>query len=1031
MKNTTWLLLLILLLATNINAQITLIPDANFEQELVNQGIDSDATVNGQILTTDAASVLKLELSNSLIQDLAGVEAFINMDSLLCSTSNIDTLDLSSLSKLQYVYFANSPLRDFKVNGCDSLKSLHLDNNDSLVNLTIDSLPALQYFNFFLNRELTDLRLSNCPTMKVIRGGGNTSLDTLDLSGIPSVSSVLLPVNGINAINLTNCNAIEYLDVQGNNLTRLEVPNRTNLANLHCSGNQINNLNVSNCTELDTLNCSLNNIGILDLSTNIDLKHIRCHQNQLTSLLLANSTNLKNLYCHQNQLSTLDVSNNTNLNVLTCGENQLSTLNLNNNSQITVLNCVENRLLTLNLSMLSNLNTLSCGANLLTELDLSQNILLRQLTCDFNKLEEVDLSHNALLISLFITSNKLKKLILGTPILRMHANNNPAYLVICLPSIPFNKNWNIDATTVTTTTCFPQAVTGRVITDSNNNCLVDSTESFNTTALLKFVSATDTVFVQPTDSTGFYRAYLDTGTYQVSVEPQFPYWQSCTSSQIVIVDTNYNIQTIDWVLEPVINCPLMTVDLSAPFLRMTGGGSAYTISYCNQGTEAAYNAYVEVELDEDLTFITSTIPTTTIGGTNNYRFDLDTVEVGDCGSFQIQVVVDTSSMFEQTHCTRAHIYPDSICIPVASKPIVGGKVSCQNDTVFFRIENRGIAMTQRHNYTVIQDDIAMRVGTVQLGAGQSMVVAQAALPGRTYRIEVEQAPNFPNLLGDSIFSMVIEGCQKLSGGGFNTGFVTQFSNGLGQPFEAIDCQQNIASYDPNDKSAQPIGYGPQNYIYANTAIDYKVRFQNTGTDTAFNITIIDTLSAHVDISTLLMGASSHDYTWSITSDNVLRVDFANIMLPDSNVNEPLSNGFFRYRIEQIPNNPVGTLIENQAAIYFDYNPPIFTNTTFHTVGEDFVPEILVSVDNPQEATLDVKVFPNPFGEETTLQIDNKHYEELRLEVYDLMGRKVKSVQAFDTNQVVLKRGNMEQGVYFYRLEGDNQLISTGKIQVKY
>ena len=50
MKNTTWLLLLILLLATNINAQITLIPDANFEQELVNQGIDSDATVNGQIL---------------------------------------------------------------------------------------------------------------------------------------------------------------------------------------------------------------------------------------------------------------------------------------------------------------------------------------------------------------------------------------------------------------------------------------------------------------------------------------------------------------------------------------------------------------------------------------------------------------------------------------------------------------------------------------------------------------------------------------------------------------------------------------------------------------------------------------------------------------------------------------------------------------------------------------------------------------------------------------------------------------------
>ena len=60
------------------------------------------------------------------------------------------------------------------------------------------------------------------------------------------------------------------------------------------------------------------------------------------------------------------------------------------------------------------------------------------------------------------------------------------------------------------------------------------------------------------------------------------------------------------------------------------------------------------------------------------------------------------------------------------------------------------------------------------------------------------------------------------------------------------------------------------------------------------------------------------------------------MLPDSNVNEPASHGFIKFRIQQKASNPTGARIENTAAIYFDYNAPVLTNTTWHTIGNDFI-----------------------------------------------------------------------------------------------
>jgi uncharacterized repeat protein (TIGR01451 family) len=163
------------------------------------------------------------------------------------------------------------------------------------------------------------------------------------------------------------------------------------------------------------------------------------------------------------------------------------------------------------------------------------------------------------------------------------------------------------------------------------------------------------------------------------------------------------------------------------------------------------------------------------------------------------------------------------------------------------------------------------------------------------------------------------------------------------------------AYDPNDKLAKTNSSNSSTsfLIGDDEWLDYTIRFQNTGTDTAFNIVITDTIAGVLDLGTFRAGASSHPYSVSIRDGNVLRFAFYNIQLPDSNVNEPRSHGFVSFRI--VPHLPLlpGTEIENIANIYFDFNPPVITEPSvltaeFSTAAQERAngQEQLVLLPNP-------------------------------------------------------------------------------------
>ena len=173
--------------------------------------------------------------------------------------------------------------------------------------------------------------------------------------------------------------------------------------------------------------------------------------------------------------------------------------------------------------------------------------------------------------------------------------------------------------------------------------------------------------------------------------------------------------------------------------------------------------------------------------------------------------------------------------------------------------------------------------------------------------------------------------------------------------------------------------------------------------------LVDTLSPYLDPGSIQLTSASHPYTWTLKGNGVLEVKFDYIMLPDSNVNEPASHGFAKFRIQQKANNSGGTIINNFADIYFDLNAPVRTNTTYHEIGMDFY--ILTIVPLKGEEELNVNAFPNPFTYATTIQVEGEAYDNLTLMVYDIMGREVAVLSENNTNQIELPRNNLETGVY--------------------
>ena len=212
-------------------------------------------------------------------------------------------------------------------------------------------------------------------------------------------------------------------------------------------------------------------------------------------------------------------------------------------------------------------------------------------------------------------------------------------------------------------------------------------------------------------------------------------------------------------------------------------------------------------------------------------------------------------------------------------------------------------------------------------------------------------------------------------------------------------------------------------IYINdNDLEYIIRFQNTGTAPAHTVVIRDTLDINLRPETIRNIDTKHDAVVTIEDGNILVATFNNIYLPDSSVDFEASIGFIRFDIKRTAGLPLGTQIENTAAIYFDFNAPIITNTPISIISA------ALSIIDIDQAALALQAMPNPFNQHVTLKYTLEQEEEVTIRIHNSVGQCIYTHVVAQTQGkgIYIERLNTKDfpsGVYLLTMEAGQQRIA--------
>ena len=237
------------------------------------------------------------------------------------------------------------------------------------------------------------------------------------------------------------------------------------------------------------------------------------------------------------------------------------------------------------------------------------------------------------------------------------------------------------------------------------------------------------------------------------------------------------------------------------------------------------------------------------------------------------------------------------------------------------------------------------------------------------------------------------------------------------PFFGTAMDTVVCSYDPNDKKVEPTGDFYKDYSLIKDPLQYTIRFQNEGSYKAFDITIIDTLDQQLDPSTFELLASSHVVETTVTTDGIVTFIFRNIDLPARSVDTLGSQGFVTFTVQPDSSLSGPVSIDNKASIYFDFNPPIVTNTAMWHVTDD------LAIVNTDEIHEDLSIYPNPTTGTLFLTMDKAG----EYQVWDATGRPIDAgLMQVGSNTIQL---NITSGIYYLQVTAGEERYVIMKVVV--
>lgn len=568
-------------------------------------------------------------------------------------------------------------------------------------------------------------------------------------------------------------------------------------------------------------------------------------------------------------------------------------------------------------------------------------------------------------------------------------------------------------------------VAGTVYGDLNSDCVLDSTDLKIPYAIVKNVTYG---IWGNTNANGDYIFPSDTGTIEIQqiipAQLQPLMTQTCPAAplnQFAYVPTDSSHITDINFGNDVVFCPALEVELTSTPLRLCSSGHI-EIEYCNIGFADTSNVELVVEIPTYIT-VTGASEPYTINSDGNLVFIIGNLAAGTCGTLTITDSVDCDiNNLGLTQCIAAWMDPGNGCLFDLDTNTASwdhSSVSVEGDCVgdslaCFTITNNGSSvngnMLGTSEYRIYENNVLVFTGTFQLAGGDSVTFCWPS-NGNTIRLEADQRPFHP---GNSHPNDNVENCGTDSLGN------TILSQIIPAPIDDLDliidedCMLIVAAYDPNYKSVSPAGIGNNYMIVPETPLEYEVHFQNTGSDTAYNIMVVDTLSQFLDITTLSVGNASHNFDLQITGQNrvVLKYYFNDIMLPDSTTDLIGSQGFFSYSIAPLPGLPLGTEIHNYAQIYFDFNPPIFTNDAWITYD---LPSKPLTISNQELGSFNV--YPNPTKGIFTLESEKNRMIQ-QYEIMDVTGKVILNSKV-NGSKTEINLTAFEKGIYLVKIHTAN------------
>jgi uncharacterized delta-60 repeat protein/uncharacterized repeat protein (TIGR01451 family) len=584
-------------------------------------------------------------------------------------------------------------------------------------------------------------------------------------------------------------------------------------------------------------------------------------------------------------------------------------------------------------------------------------------------------------------------------------------------------------------------IRGNIYTDNNNDCQFQSTENPLPSFLVKALPGS---YYGGSDANGHYQVIVDSGAVAYTLAQQLNSINSklivnqCASSHNVSLTGASKDTCCFNFADSIKSCALLNISVQNTRMRRCFRNNSY-VNYCNYGNIVSSSTQVSVEYPSYIVPISS-IPAWTSKSGNVLNFDIGTLAANACGRITItdSVICGDESITGLTQCIKATISPASNCSaedPAWDRSSMNVTGTCNNDNAVFTIRNAGSGnMADSLEYRVYMNDTLIFTGNYKLNSGESYTVTYPA-QGNTIRLEADQHPLHP---GKSHPRAIIENC-GIAAPEVRNLVITAPQDDLDEE-TAITCNIIRNSCDPNDKQTMPEGIGATNIVAPGTELEYTIRFQNTGTDTAYTVRVIDTLDIALEAGSFTQGASSHPYTLNISGKNqaVLAFNFYNINLPDSTTDKSGSNGLVSFRIAVPASTTLGTEIKNKAHIFFDYNSAIITNETMHTVEvsvpADLAKGSLVQVGQVitglnKRFTGSVKIYPNPTHGILTVEIpEQNNNSELR--IISVLGVLQKSVRLNNATKQEVNLEGIKEGMYLYEILMDGERTSGGLLLVR-